>query len=458
MLLALDIGNTNIVVGVFDGERLLHSWRLSTLRQRTADEMGIWLLQLFQHGQLTTGQVDGVVMASVVPTLTRPTAEMASRYFDHEPLVVDGATANRHAGALRRAVRGRRRPHRQRRCRVRALRPAGRPRPPGAHRRGLRHGHDLRRHLGAGRVPSAASSARASTSPPTRCSSGPRACRAWTCASRRRSSGERRSGRCSPACSTATSAWSRASSAACATNSEARSAAVATGGLAEMIAPETAVDRGRRPRPHAARPADDLGEEQPAVGAGLRARVIRPAGTPATTEFMDTDTFCREIESYLCRKNDGHLVRVVGPAFGMVSGWAAQGVPFKVACRGIDRCFERYYAKGPRRRPIRVEFCEADVLDVFDDWKRAVGVGMSGASSAPGHSLRAHLDRAVTRLTDLQAKGGLPTGTGSRHRARDRSARERPRGQPHAAGRGARTVRPRCSPRSTAGCSRSPGR
>ncbi len=123
---------------------------------------------------------------------------------------------------------------------------------------------------------------------------------------------------------------------------------------------------------------------------------------------MDTDTFCRQIESYLCRKNDGHLVRVVGPAFGMVSGWAAQGVPFKVACRGIDRCFERYYAKGPRRRPIRVEFCEADVLDVFDDWKRAVGVGMSGASSAPGHSLRAHLDRAVTRLTDLQAKGGLP--------------------------------------------------
>ncbi len=92
MLLALDIGNTNIVVGVFDGERLLHSWRLSTLRQRTADEMGIWLLQLFHHGQLTTGQVDAVVMASVVPTLTRPTAEMASRYFDHEPLVIDGAT------------------------------------------------------------------------------------------------------------------------------------------------------------------------------------------------------------------------------------------------------------------------------------------------------------------------------------------------------------------------------
>lgn len=91
MLLALDIGNTNIVVGVFDGERLLHSWRLSTQRQRTADEMGIWLLQLFQHGQLAPRDVDGVVMASVVPTLTRPTVEMAERYFDRSPLVVDGA-------------------------------------------------------------------------------------------------------------------------------------------------------------------------------------------------------------------------------------------------------------------------------------------------------------------------------------------------------------------------------
>jgi hypothetical protein len=136
---------------------------------------------------------------------------------------------------------------------------------------------------------------------------------------------------------------------------------------------------------------------------------------------MDPDTYCREIEAYLCRKNDGHLVRVAGPAFGMVASWATRGVPFKVACRGIDRYFERYYAKGPRRRPVRVEFCEADVLDVFDEWKRAVGVGMAGAPAAkPGDapagrsahtsSLRAHLDRAVTRLTDLQARGGLPEG------------------------------------------------
>ena len=91
MLLALDIGNTNIVVGVFEDDTLLHSWRLSTLRQRTADEMGMWLLQLFHHGDLDHAKVDGVVMASVVPTLTSPTAEMSRRYFGRQPLVVDGS-------------------------------------------------------------------------------------------------------------------------------------------------------------------------------------------------------------------------------------------------------------------------------------------------------------------------------------------------------------------------------
>jgi type III pantothenate kinase len=91
MLLALDIGNTNIVVGVFRGDELLHSWRLSTQRQRTADEMGMWVLQLFQHGGLAPREVDAVVAASVVPTLTRPTVEMARRYFGHDPLVVDGS-------------------------------------------------------------------------------------------------------------------------------------------------------------------------------------------------------------------------------------------------------------------------------------------------------------------------------------------------------------------------------
>lgn len=119
------------------------------------------------------------------------------------------------------------------------------------------------------------------------------------------------------------------------------------------------------------------------------------------------EDYCREIEAYLCRKNDGHLIRIVGPSFEMVCRWAERGVPMKVAFRGIDRYFERYYAKGSRRRPVRVDFCEADVLDVFDEWRRAVGVVATAAGADDDvptgrhPSLPAHVDRAIARLTAL---------------------------------------------------------
>jgi hypothetical protein len=123
---------------------------------------------------------------------------------------------------------------------------------------------------------------------------------------------------------------------------------------------------------------------------------------------VQTADFCREIETYLCQKNDGHLVRVVGPSFDLVSRWAADGVPLKVAFRGIDRYFARYYSKGPRRRPVRVDFCEADVLDVFDEWRRAVGLAERAvtAPSSPGQtSLPLHLERVLLRLSNARAKG-----------------------------------------------------
>ena len=122
----------------------------------------------------------------------------------------------------------------------------------------------------------------------------------------------------------------------------------------------------------------------------------------------DPETFCRDVEAYLCRKNDGHLVRIVGPAFEQVRGWADRGIPLKLVFRGVDRYFERYYAKGPRRRPVRVEFCEADVLDVFDEWRRSVGVGEPAGDCRepaaeqavrPRESLAAHLEKVVARLT-----------------------------------------------------------
>jgi hypothetical protein len=127
--------------------------------------------------------------------------------------------------------------------------------------------------------------------------------------------------------------------------------------------------------------------------------------------MTDPSDYCRELEAYLCRKNEGHLIRIAGPVFVQVSGWAAQGVPLAVAFRGIDRYCERYYAKGPRRRPVRVEFCEADILELFDDWRRAVGVSQlveaprDAAPPAKRDSLPAHLDRAIARLTSLRSSG-----------------------------------------------------
>ena len=111
--------------------------------------------------------------------------------------------------------------------------------------------------------------------------------------------------------------------------------------------------------------------------------VINPKSQIPSSKSEDSpEEYCRQLEAYLCRKNDGHLIRIVGPAFEQVCGWSTRGIPLKLAMRGIDRYFERYYAKGPRRRPVRVEFCEADVLDVFDEWRRSVGISSSADLSS----------------------------------------------------------------------------
>ncbi len=143
------------------------------------------------------------------------------------------------------------------------------------------------------------------------------------------------------------------------------------------------------------------------------------------------ESYCREIEAYLCRKNDGHLIRVTGPAFEQVTRWAEQGIPLKVACEGIDRYFERQTRKGPRRRPVRVEFCEADVLDAFDAWRKAVGVAQeveAGSARARG-SLATHVERAIARLTALRSSAHTAHVLGE---VLERVARELDRLQPQA--------------------------
>jgi len=138
------------------------------------------------------------------------------------------------------------------------------------------------------------------------------------------------------------------------------------------------------------------------------------------TEPGGVSDYCRRIEGYLCQKNDGHLIRIAGPSFDVVSRWASTGVPLKVAFSGIDRYFERYYRAGPRRRPVKIDFCEADVLDVFDEWRRAVGLTAAAAGtedpslhepdasrSRRRGSLPEHLERVLTKLSSLCATGVL---------------------------------------------------
>lgn len=88
MLLALDVGNTHIAMGVFEGDRLVANWRIRTDRDRTTDEHGILALNLLQHGGLSAGTITGFALSNVVPTMADTLAEVARRYFHQEPFVV----------------------------------------------------------------------------------------------------------------------------------------------------------------------------------------------------------------------------------------------------------------------------------------------------------------------------------------------------------------------------------
>ena len=86
MLLAIDVGNTNVVLGVFARTRLTRSWRLATSRERTADEIGLMVSNLLDRAGITPARIDGVVLASVVPQLTGAMIDMCRRYLGAEPL------------------------------------------------------------------------------------------------------------------------------------------------------------------------------------------------------------------------------------------------------------------------------------------------------------------------------------------------------------------------------------
>lgn len=89
MLLVMDVGNTNTVLGVFDGPRLVAHWRLTTARDRTVDEYGILARNLLSIASIDVAAIDGLIIASVVPPLHSVLEAMARNYFRLSPLFVE---------------------------------------------------------------------------------------------------------------------------------------------------------------------------------------------------------------------------------------------------------------------------------------------------------------------------------------------------------------------------------
>jgi type III pantothenate kinase len=92
MLLALDAGNTNVTIGLFDGSTLVTHWRLRTVHEQTADEWGVLLRNLFYLRDVDQSRIDGVIIASVVPAIDARLAEMTQRYFERDALFVTAET------------------------------------------------------------------------------------------------------------------------------------------------------------------------------------------------------------------------------------------------------------------------------------------------------------------------------------------------------------------------------
>jgi type III pantothenate kinase len=89
MLLTIDIGNTNVTLGLYDGNMLGPRWRLATEQHRMADEYGILLVSLFQHAGVQPAEVQGIALASVVPPLTGTFVSVCQDYFGQAPFVID---------------------------------------------------------------------------------------------------------------------------------------------------------------------------------------------------------------------------------------------------------------------------------------------------------------------------------------------------------------------------------
>ncbi len=92
MILVVDVGNTHIVLGVYGQTELLASWRLNTDKERTADELGMFMLNLFDHAGLKAGEIEAVIIASVVPPIMYTLEHSIKKYFKLDPMIIGPGT------------------------------------------------------------------------------------------------------------------------------------------------------------------------------------------------------------------------------------------------------------------------------------------------------------------------------------------------------------------------------
>lgn len=88
MLLVIDVGNTNIVFGVYKDDVLLYDWRITTDKNRTSDEYGLLFDQIFRYNELNPKEVESIIISSVVPPLMHTLPTMSQRYFRIDPIIV----------------------------------------------------------------------------------------------------------------------------------------------------------------------------------------------------------------------------------------------------------------------------------------------------------------------------------------------------------------------------------
>ncbi|WP_137792154.1 type III pantothenate kinase [Bacillus sp. E(2018)] len=88
MIFVFDVGNTNIVLGLYENDELKHHWRIHTSREKTEDEYGMLILDLFRHVNIHKEQIEGIIISSVVPPIMFALERMCVKYFNQRPIVV----------------------------------------------------------------------------------------------------------------------------------------------------------------------------------------------------------------------------------------------------------------------------------------------------------------------------------------------------------------------------------